>query len=96
MAQRRDKAFWERLVREVSAGASQVSVAARHGVSATWLGMWCRKIRATDASRGALLPVRVVEQRARRVELVIGAARLAFDEGTDPRYVAELARRLTQ
>jgi len=96
MAQRRDRAFWERLVREVGAGASQATVATRHGVSTAWLGMWCRKIRSAEGSRGALLPVRVVEQRARRVELIIGAARLAFEEGTDPRYVAELARRLTQ
>jgi len=93
MANDRDRAFWERLVREVEGGASQVAVARRYGVSPSWLGRWCRLVRSGAAS-SALLPVRVVHDRVRRCELIIGAVRLSFDEGTDPGYVALLARAL--
>jgi transposase-like protein len=94
MANDRGRAFWEGLVREVAAGASQVAVARRHGVSSTWLGKWCRELRAEAVSTTALLPVRVTDGQARRVELAIGNVHLAFEEGTDPEYVARLAREL--
>ena len=93
MAKDRGRAFWERLVREVSAGASQVEVASRHRVSPSWLGHWCRRLRV-DGQSPTLLPVRVVDGRVRRVELAVGAARLSFEEGTDAEYVAALARAL--
>jgi len=50
-------------------------------------------VRGATAS-SALLPVRVVEDRLKRCELVVGAIRLSFDEGTDPAYIAQLARAL--
>jgi len=93
MASRRGKAFWERLVREVAAGASQVEVARRHGVSQSWLGSWCRRLRH-EAPRPALLPVRLIEERPRRLELTVGNVRVSFETGTDPAYVAALAAQL--
>ena len=93
MSNDRGRGFWEKLVREVEGGASQVAVARRYGVSPSWLGRWGRLMRGGAAS-SALLPVRIVSDRVRRCELVIGAVRLSFDEGTDPAYVAVLARAL--
>ncbi len=94
MAKSRGKGFWEKAVREVRAGGGLEAVAKRHGVSAGWLGKWCRRLRA-EAAPSSLLPVRIVEGRVRRVELTVGAVRLSFDEGTDPNYVARIARALT-
>jgi transposase-like protein len=92
MARTREKGFWEKLVREVEAGSSQTTVARRHGVSQTWLGKWCRRLRAS--STATLLPVRVVEQRARRVDVAVRDYRVSFEEGVEPGYVAALCRAL--
>jgi transposase-like protein len=92
----RGRAFWERLVREVDAGASQNAVATRYHVSKSWLGRWCRRLREEAAGPTTLLPVRVLDDRVRRVEVTIGIARLSFEEGTDPHYVVELARAFAQ
>ena len=45
MPQGRGRAFWENLVREVEAGASQSSVAKRYQVSQSGVGIWCRRLR---------------------------------------------------
>lgn len=88
---RGDRGFWERLAREVDAGASKVSVAAKHGVSAWSVGQWCQRLAK---ERPQLLPVRVVEQRGRCLEIVAGSTRIAFEEGTSPDYIAAIARAL--
>lgn len=93
MAKSRGKQFWERLVREVAAGGSRTAVARRHGVSQTWLGKWCRELGGAPRA-ATLLPVRVVEEHPRRLELAVGALSVRFEEGTDPEYVAALARAL--
>lgn len=94
MASKRGKVFWEKLVREVEAGASQVEVARHHGVSQSWLGSWCRRLRH-QAPKPALLPIRLIEERPRRLELVVDRIRLSFEVGTDPAYVAALAAQLS-
>lgn len=93
MKRERGRAFWERLAREVEGGASRVEVAKRHGVSVGWLGKWCRRLERDSGSKATLLPVRVVSS-SRRIELRVGDIRLSFEEGTDPGYVAALAREL--
>jgi DNA-binding transcriptional regulator YdaS (Cro superfamily) len=93
MSNDRGRAFWEKLVREVAAGGRLVAVAKRNGVSPSWLGKWCGRLRE-ETPPGALLPIRVVEGRVRRVDLAVGGVRLSFDEGTDPAYVALVARAL--
>jgi transposase-like protein len=96
MLQGRGRAFWERLAREVDAGASQGVVAKRHHVSKGWLGKWCRRLRDEGGDSTTLLPVRVLDDRVRRIDLAVGAVRLSFEEGTSPHYVAELARVLAK
>ncbi len=80
------------MVREVRAGESQASVAKRHGVSGSNLGKWCIRLQQ-EAPR--LLPVRVVDERTRRLEILVGVVRVAFEEGTAPAYVAAIARALS-
>ena len=83
------------MVREVDAGGSQVAVARRHGVSQSWLGVQCRRVRREAPPRGALLPVRIAEPgQVRRIELRVGVSVIAFDEGTVPEYLAALVRSL--
>lgn len=88
---RGSRAFWERIAHEVDAGESKVSVAARHGVSAWSVGQWCRRLAK---ERPQLLPVRVVDQGTGRLEILAGATRIAFDEGTSPSYIAAIVREL--
>lgn len=94
MSSDRGRAFWLKLFNEVESGASQTSVAKRYRISPSWLGKRCRALR-DERPATALLPVRMVEGRARRVEIVVGNVRLGFEEGTDPAYVASVARALT-
>jgi transposase-like protein len=80
-------------VREVEGGASQAGVAAHHGVSRTWLGKWCRRLRGQSPAAAVLLPVRVSEPSPpRRLEARVGDIIVAFDEGTDVAYVGALLR----
>jgi transposase-like protein len=95
MANAHGHEFWERLVREVRAGARQVDVARRHGVSTSRLSQWCQRAKAARPESVALLPVQSVMACApRRFELVVTGARVSFEEGADPEYVASLARAL--
>lgn len=91
MGMPREESFWRKLVAEVEAGASQVEVARRHDVSASALGYWVRRGKHTQPS-AALLPVRVVDDARRRLEIAIGDVRVAVEDGTDPGYVAALIR----
>lgn len=97
MARAKGRRFWERLVSEVEAGASQVEVARRHGVSQGGLGLWVRRLRQERERRSEpqLLPVRLTTPTpVRRCGLVVDELRLEFDEGTDPAYLAAIARAL--
>jgi hypothetical protein len=94
MAQHREQQFWERLVAEVEGGATQTEIARRYGVSASNLGRWARRFKQ-ERPRAQLLPVRVTGAPAlRHCGLVIDGVRLEFEEGTDPAYVAAVARAL--
>ena len=102
MTKVRGKAFWEQLVKEVEAGGSQLRVAKQHGVSASWLRELCRRGRDEKSrsirvrnERTRLLPVRIVEDRPRRLDLTIGPVRISFEEGTNPSYLAALVRSLS-
>ena len=95
MAQARERAVWERIVAEVEAGLSHSAAAQRFGVSASGVGHWVRRLREEKALRPApqLLPVRLTSSPSRgRCTLVVDDLHLTFDEGTDPGYVAALAR----
>lgn len=91
MTEEKGRAFWVGLAREVGAGATQVDVARRHGVSVSALGYWTRRLRKETPS-ATLLPVRVAGAPRPRVEVIAGDVRIAFDDGTDPDYVAAVVR----
>ena len=91
----RGRAFWEKLAREVEAGATQTETANKYGVSQGALQRWCRLLR-NEAGSATLLPVRVVSAPVRRIDLTVGQNRISFEEGTDPHYVVQLARALAQ
>lgn len=100
MSRTKGRAFWERLVTQVEAGHSQTEVGRQHGVGASSVGYWVRKLqreRRAEARITAplLLPVRLAETATRRVEIAVGAFRLSFDDSTEPAYVAAVARALT-
>lgn len=93
MSNARGSAFWERLIREVEAGGGARDVAQRHGVSQSALASWRRKLRISSAG---LLPVRMVEGAQRRIEVIVGAHRVSFEEGSEPSYVAALVHALSR
>jgi transposase-like protein len=94
MAQHREREFWQRLVVAMEGGASQAEVARRYGVSPSQLGRWARRLKE-EKPRALLLPVRVTGDAAmRRFGLILDGMRLDFEEGTDPAYVAAVARAL--
>jgi transposase-like protein len=93
MAMPRGEEFWRRVVVEAE-GKSATAVAAKHGVSVCSVLRWRQKLRTGVDGSTALVPVRVVGTSARRVEVQIGGVLVGFAEGTDPSYVAALARAL--
>lgn len=98
---RRDREQWRSLVEEWRrSGATAKEFANSRGLSATSLYYWSSVLaRATRAPAAKLLPVRVapsVAQCAAELELAIGPARVRFDEGTSPAYVAALVRALLE
>jgi transposase-like protein len=101
MTAAKGRAFWERVVREVEAGATQTAVAVRHGVASSTVGAWVRRVRrerveGAGASAGstALVAVRVAGEERRRVDVALAGARVQFDEGTEPAYIAAVVRAL--
>jgi hypothetical protein len=97
MGRFKGRAFWERVVADVDAGASQAEAAQRHDVSQSGLAYWVRQLGAEKARSAdpQLLPVRISGNvAARRLGLVVDDLRLEFDDGTDPAYVAAVARAL--
>jgi transposase-like protein len=94
MGQHLGQQFWERLVAEVKGGASQAEIARSYGVSASQLGRWVQRLKQ-EKPRAQLLPVKVTGGPAlRQCALVVEGVRLEFAEGTDPAYVAAVARAL--
>ncbi len=92
MANPKGEEFWRRVVGEAE-GRSAAQVAARHGVSLSSVHRWQQKLAARV--RPAIVPLRVSEtESARRVEVRVGDVRVVFEEGTDPTYVAAVARAL--
>lgn len=80
---------------EVEAGMSQRAAAQRYGVSVSGVGHWVRRLREERALRATqqLFPVRLTSSPSpARCTLVVDDLPLTFDEGTDPGYVAALAR----
>jgi transposase-like protein len=97
MGRFKGRAFWERAVAEMGTGASAAEVARRHGVSASGLAYWVRRL-ADDRARPVeprLLPVRITGAVSpRRLGLLVADVRLDFEEGADPAYVAAIAKAL--
>ncbi|MGZ6674024.1 MAG: transposase [Solirubrobacteraceae bacterium] len=97
MGRFKGRAFWERAVADVEAGETPAEVARRHGVSPSGLAYWVKRIGAekTRPAEPQLLPVRITGSIApRRFGLVVDDLQLQFDEGTDPAYVAAIAKAL--
>lgn len=106
MASRKGRAFYEKLLEEVEAGSSVADVAHRHGIRPKTLSWWLWRLRQSKPKRRgskrmekapALVPVVVrapVLARGHVVELSLGHLQLAFEVGTDPDYLARLARSL--
>lgn len=94
----KSRAFWERVVAEAEACGSQSEAARRHGVSQSGLGYWVRKLVAERprAAEPRLLPVRVTGTvpMPRRMGLIVDDLRIEFDEGTEPAYLAAIAKAL--
>lgn len=97
MSESKGRSFWERAVREVEAGAKQTEVAARYGVASSTVGYWVRRLRrehAVSAPATALVAVRVAGEERRRFDVAVSGARVQFEEGADPAYVAAVVRAL--
>ena len=96
MAEEKGREFWERLAREVSTGSTRAQVAARYGVAGSTVGHWVRRLERERSVKPAatLVPVRITGEARRRVAIAVGAARVEFEEGTDPAYVAAVVRAL--
>lgn len=102
MAPRRDRRFWERVVRELErGGASHAEVAARHGVLVSTLRAWLYRLRRERRPASPLvrmLPVEIAHSRApERAEIEVRIASgdvVAFESGTDVAYVAKLVAAL--
>ncbi len=94
MSVAKGRSFWERLAREVEAGAKQTEVAARHGVAGSTVGYWVRRLRRERSGSPAatMVAVRVAGEERRRFAVVVSEARVEFEEGTDPGYVASIVR----
>jgi len=95
---RRDREQWSALVAEWRASGVQGREFARlKGLSASSLYYWSSVVgRQLEHRAPRLLPVELATSaRPVRLELVVGAARIRFEETTSPAYVAELARALT-
>jgi len=96
------RAFWQRLVGEVTAGQRAAEVARRYRVPASTLRVWKSRLEREKSTGGpALLPV-VVRPTVRHegaegglLELSFGRLTLRFESGTDTAYVAELVGRLS-
>jgi hypothetical protein len=94
---RRDRAQWSALVAEWRAsGVNGREFARLKGLKASNLYYWsCALGRQPERPGPKLLPVELATgPRPARLELLVGAARVRFDESTSPAYVAELARAL--
>jgi hypothetical protein len=101
MAAAKSEGFWRRVVSEVEGGKGVGEVARRHGVSASSVLRWRAKLGSATAT--SLVPIRVSAAcppsrgeagPGRRVKLEVGEVGVYFEEGTDPGYVAAVARAL--
>ena len=100
------RSFWEEVIsRYEASGLSRRAFAAQAGVGLPIFQYWLYKFRREGYQRPAtkalapavrLVPVTVkaAPVLARRVEVVIGHARLRVPVGADPAYVATLAAAL--
>ena len=97
MGQQKERALWEQAVADVESGASQAETARRYGVSGSGLGYWVRRLRQEKvrSAEPQLLPVRLTGRVApTRCGLVVDDLRFEFEAGTEPAYVAAVARAL--
>ena len=106
MASRKGRAFYEKLLEEVENGGSVADVAHRHGIRPKTLSWWLWRLRQSNPKRRgskrmektpSLVPVVVrapAINRGHVVELSMGHLQLTFEAGTDPDYLARLARSL--
>ena len=95
----RGREEWRSLVQSWKAsGATAKAFAASNGLSTASLFCWSSIFKREEPPRlsGRLLPVRVssVDTKRAELELRLGVMRVRFEDGTSPRYVAELARAL--
>jgi hypothetical protein len=98
---RRDRAQWSALLSEWRAsGVTGREFARLKGLKVANLYYWSstlgRQVDQPERQAPKLLPVELTTNMARpaRLELLVGAARIRFEEGASPAYVAELVRAL--
>lgn len=97
MRQSKGRAFWQRVVADVEGGMAQTDAARKHGVSASGLGYWVRRLRREPPrpAEPRLLPVRVTGVSSlSRCSLVVDEIRFEFEEGTSPAYLAAVVQAL--
>jgi transposase-like protein len=92
---RRGRKFWEKVVAVVEGGATQADAAARFGVTRAAVQYWMSKTRREHEGEGPeLLPVRIGDAAAPRVELEVGGVTVRLLDQAAPAYVADLVRAL--
>jgi transposase-like protein len=99
MALRRTAEVWAELVSEVLTGELTLEdVARKHGITASSLRYHYYKARPKTDAAPQVLPVRVSTMSVRDggCELIVGTARLRFDAGCDPAYVAAVVSALSK
>jgi transposase-like protein len=88
----RGERFWEQVLSAVDGGGTHAAVAERFDVSISAIRYWVSKRRQAGATR--LLPLRVTESSAARVELEVDGVVVRILDGAAPEYVAALVRSL--
>jgi transposase-like protein len=88
----RGERFWEQVLSAVDGGGTHAAVAERFDVSVSAVRYWISKRRQAGSSQ--LLPVRVIQSSAARVELDVEGVVVRILDGAAPEYVAALVRAL--
>jgi hypothetical protein len=93
---RRDRNEWRALVAEWRASGAQASeFARRRGLKVANLYYWSSVLGREAKPAARLVPVQLAPStlRTAELELVVGAARIRFQEGARPTYIAAVEPR---
>lgn len=96
---RRDRNAWRALVTEWHASGTQAPEFARmRGLKVANLYYWSSVLRREEKPAARMIPVQLAPTTVRTAEfeLVVGAARVRFQETVPPAYVAAVAQALVE